>query len=131
MKSLTRSLLLALALTANATAGPLAYTCEVLHVYSLSEKGTLEASGFEKEMKGSLFSVSRVTGEIIGATVPTLLAKSTRVVNKGSKENSFKSVADFEVNFQILEVQEFRDGSVKPFVVTSMGGAGIVTGTCK
>ncbi len=46
-------------------------------------------------MKGSAFSVSRVTGEIIGEVVPTLMAKSTRVVNQGSKENSFKAVADF------------------------------------
>jgi len=131
MKSLPRSLLLALAVSASATAGPLAYTCEVLRVYDLSEKGTLKASGFEKFLKGSLFSVSRVTGEIIGATVPTLLAKSTRVVNKGSTENSFKSVANFEVNIQILQVQEFRDGSVKPFVVSSTSGADIFTGTCK
>ncbi len=112
-------------------AGELAYTCEVMQVYDLSENGTLEISRFEKGMKGSSFSVSRVTGEIIGEVVPTLLAKSTRVVNKGSTENSFKAVADFSEQFQILEVQEFRSGPIKPFIATSMGGAGIVTGTCK
>jgi hypothetical protein len=82
-------------------------------------------------MKGSAFSVSRVTGEIIGEVVPTLMAKSTRVVNQGSKENSFKAVADFGEQYQLLEVLEFRPGDVKPFVAASMGGAGIVTGTCK
>ena len=115
----------------SATAAPLAYTCEVLHIYDLSEKGTLKASAFEKEMKGSSFSVSRVTGEIVGEVLPTILAKSTRVVNNGSTKNSFKAVADFEEQFQVLEVQEFRSGSAKPFVASSMGGAGIVTGTCK
>jgi hypothetical protein len=115
----------------NAMAGAIAYTCEVAHVYSLSDKGSLETSAWERDMKVSSFSVSRVTGEIIGEAVPTLMAKSTRVVNKGSKENSFKALADFGEEYQILEVQEFREGAVKPFVSLSMGGAGIVTGTCK
>jgi hypothetical protein len=114
-----------------AHAGPLAYTCTVTHIYTLTDSGAIEVSPFEKDMKGSSFSVSRVTGEITGEVVPTLLAKSTRVVNKGTKENSFKAVADFGEQFQLLEVQEFKAGETKPFVASSMGGAGIVTGTCK
>jgi len=120
-----------LAVAGVARAGPLAYTCTVTHVYTVNDSGAIEVSGFEKEMKGSTFSVSRVTGEIIGEVVPTLLAKSTRVVNKGTKENAFKAVADFGEQYQLLEVQEFKTGEVKPFVAVSMGGAGIVTGTCK
>jgi hypothetical protein len=112
-------------------ADPLSYTCEVTHVYDLSENGSLKASTWEKEMKGSTITVSRATGEIIGKVVPTLMAKSTRVVNKGSKEKSFKAVADFGEQYQLLEVQEFREGTVKPFIASSMGGAGIVTGLCK
>jgi hypothetical protein len=112
-------------------AGDLAYTCEVVHIYKLSENGALVTSGFEKEMTGSSFSVSRITGEIIGDVVPTLLANSTRVVNKGSLEYSFKTVADFDDQVQVLEVQEFRSGPIKPFIATSMGGAGIISGTCK
>ena len=115
----------------NVIAGELAYTCGVIRVSTLSEKGTLQTSGFEKQMKGSTFSVSRVTGEIIGEVVPTLLSKSTRVVNKGSSENSFRAIADFADQFQIWEIQEFRSGSLKPFIATSMGGAGIITGICK
>ena len=109
---------------------PLAYTCTVTHIYTLSDSGDIKTSSFEKHMRGSTFSVSRVTGEIIGEVVPTLMAKSTLVVNKGTKENSFKAVADFGEQYQLLEVQEFMPGNVKPFVATSMGGAGIVTGTC-
>ena len=123
--------LLLLFLSGNVAAGELAYTCEVNKVYKLTENSTLETSAFEKQMKGSSFSVSRVTGEIIGEVVPTLPATSTRVVNKGSSENSFKAVADYGDQFQILEVQEFRPGPIKPFIAMSMGGAGIVTGTCK
>jgi hypothetical protein len=59
------------------------------------------------------------------------MAEYTRVVNKGSNEYSFKAVADFGENYQLLEVQGFRESSVKPFIASSMGGAGIVTGLCK
>jgi len=114
-----------------AMAGELSYTCEVKHIYDLSSEGSLKPSGFEKQMKGSSFSVSRVTGEIIGEVIPTLLAKSTHVVNKGSKEYSFRAVADFDNQFQIIVVEEFKKGALKPFVSSSMGGAGIVTGLCK
>jgi hypothetical protein len=114
-----------------AMAGELSYTCEVLHVYKVSSNGSLAISPFEKQMMGSSFSVSRVTGEIIGEVIPTLRAKSTKVVNHGSTKNSFKAVADFGNQFQTLEVQEFRKGALKPFVSSSMGGAGIVTGLCK
>lgn len=117
--------------SSNAVSSDLAYTCEVEKVYNLSDKGLLEPSNFEKLMKGSFFSVSRVTGEIIGQVIPTLMAKSTHVINKGSKEYSFKAVTDFGDQYQILEVQEFREGAIKPFVAFSMGGAGIVSGSCK
>ena len=114
-----------------ALADELAYTCEVKHIYRVTSEGSLDISNFEKTMNGSAFSVSRLTGEIIGEVIPTLMAKSTRVVNKGSARNSFKTVADFGNQVQILEVKEFIKGPVKPFVSSSMGGAGIVTGLCK
>ena len=128
-------------------AGDFAYTCQVKHIYDLSDSGDLEISVWEKDMKGSSFSVSRVTGEIIGEVVPTLMANSTKVINKGNEEYSFRSIAEFDAvnkpfssggedadstaSIQLLEVQEFHSGSHKPFVVFSMGGAGIVTGTCR
>ncbi len=112
-------------------AADLAYTCQVTHVYEITPDGSLVTSSLEKQIKSSSFSVSRVTGEIIGEVLPTVLARSTRVVNQGSKEYSFKAVADFGEHFQLLEVQEFREGAIKPFVASSMGGAGIVTGVCK
>lgn len=112
-------------------AAPTAYTCEVMHVYALADDASLKPSGFEKTMKGGSFTVSRITGQIVGEVVPTLMALSTRVVNAGSSENSFKAIADFEGQAQVLEVQEFKQGAKKPFVAFSMGGAGIVTGECK
>ena len=112
-------------------AGEVSYTCVVSHIYSLSEDGVLKVSNWEKEMKGSTFSVSRITGEIVGEVVPTLMAKSIRVINTGSKDNSFKTVAVFEGQIQVLEVKEFYSSPTKPFISLSMGGAGLITGTCK
>ena len=121
-----------------ATADVHTYTCEVIHVYNLADTGSLEKiTALEKSMKDSSFSVSRETGAITGKflTLDTSLAESTRVINKGSKENSFEAVAefgDFENGthpYQFLKVEEFLNGAVKPFVV--MGEVGIVTGVCK
>ena len=115
----------------SAIGGELAYTCEVIHVYALADDGSLQTSSMEKEFRGNQFSVSRVTGEIIGYVVPTLLAKATRVINQGNHEYSFKAIADFGNQVQLIEVQEFAQGQQKPFIATSMGGAGIVTGVCR
>lgn len=128
-------------------AGALAYTCKVIHVYELDDDGSLRSSNWEKQFKDSEFSVSRVTGEVIGEVIPTLLANSTKVINKGNEEYSFKSIANFDsvnkplstgsegakstTDIQLLEIQEFKHGEIKPFVAMSMGGAGIVTGLCK
>lgn len=128
-------------------AGELAYTCRVIHAYDLEDDGSLKTSNWQKQFIDGEFSVSRVTGEIIGTVIPTLLANSTKVINTGNKEYSFKSIAEFDAvnkplsegneeaestaGIQLLEVQEFIEGPEKPFIAISMGGAGIVTGICK
>jgi len=112
-------------------AGELSYTCKVIHVYELDNDGSLRISNWEKQFKDSQFSISRITGVIIGEMVPTLLAQSTKIINKGNKEYSFKSIADFGNQVQLIEIQEFALKEEKPFVAISMSGAGIVTGLCK
>lgn len=113
-------------------AGELAYTCIVTKVYDLQDDGTLETSAWDEGLAGSLFSVSRVTGEAVGEVVPTLMATSVRVVNPGSHEHSFKAVSEYAgPHVQVIEVQEFLEGEPKPFIALSMGGAGVVTGLCK
>lgn len=120
-----------LSISQSAAGSPLSYTCEVQRVYDLADDASLRPSGFEKTMKGGSFTVSRVTGEVAGEAVPTLMAKAVRVINRGSTENSFKTLADFDGQIQVLEIQEFRQGAIKPFIAISMGGAGVVTGNCK
>lgn len=117
--------------TVTAEAGALGYVCVISKVYDLDDTGGLRVSIWQEEFKGSKFSVSRKTGNIEGKVLTTILAKNTRVINHGSKENSFKAVADFAGQIQVIEIQEFKESAMKPFVATSMGGAGIVTGMCK
>ena len=75
----------------NSIASELSYTCKIVNVYEIDEKGSLRTSNWDKQFKDSEFSVSRVTGEIIGEVMPTLLAESTEVIHKGNKEYSFKT----------------------------------------
>ena len=121
-----------------AAAAEFAYACKVSHVYSLANSGSLETRpALEKIMKKHSFAVSRETGALTGnsTTLDTSRAKSTRVINRGSIENSFAAVADFGAfengthPYQYIQIQEFLKGTVKPFVV--MGEVGIVTGICK
>lgn len=120
-----------LILTLNSFASETAYSCKVLHVYEPQDDGSLKTSNWDKQFRDKEFSVSRVTGEIIGQVIPTLLADSTEVIHKGNNEHSFKTIAHFKNQVQLLEVKEFIQGEKKPFVAMSMGGAGIVSGTCK
>jgi hypothetical protein len=111
--------------------GELAYVCTVEHVYNVSDYGKLIESEVGDELEGARFAVSRLDGKILGDVLATPLAESTRVVNRGSSSNSFKAIANFGDRFQSLDVQEFREGERKPFVASSMGGVGIVTGVCR
>ena len=108
----------------------LAFDCWVEHVYDLAEDRTLEKSVWDEDFRGSKFTVDHSSGAIDGTVLPTFLARSTEVVNPGFGENSFKAIADFGNQFQLIEIQVFQPGSKKPFVAASMGGAGIVTGHC-
>ena len=123
-----------------ASSGEFSYTCEVKHLYNLNQNGLLETfpdSELEKIMKKSSFSVSRETGALIGnsATLDTSLAKSTRVIISGSKENSFRAIADFgdfksgNHPYQFIEIEEFNKEVKKPFVL--MGELGIITDICQ
>jgi hypothetical protein len=112
-------------------AGKASYSCAVEHVYAVDDNGSLSLSGFENTLKNGQFMVDRLHGTIVGDVLPTSLAYSTRVIKQGSSSNSFKAIADFGNEFQVIVVKEFHDGLIKPFYSISTGGAEIATGTCK
>jgi hypothetical protein len=114
-----------------AVAGELTYTCKIMNVYELASYGSLKHSDLEKRFKDTEFVVSRVTGDIIGVAVPTLLPLSTEIIIKGNDENPFRSIADFRDGVQLIEIYETAPDEKKPFITISIGGTEIVTGLCK
>ncbi len=115
----------------NAVAGELTYTCKIINVYELANYGSLRHSDVEKQFKDSEFIISRVTGDIIGVAVPTLLAHSTKIISKDNGENPFRSVADIKNGVQLIEIYESVPDEEKPFIAISFGGTEIITGLCK
>jgi hypothetical protein len=112
-------------------AGPLEYQCMIKSVDDLGDNGMMQESALDRGLVGGKFTVTRATGYISGETLTTRMAKSTRVVSYGTAENSFKTVADFDDQIQVIEIQEFIEGDIKPFIALSMGGAGLITGVCR
>lgn len=132
------SALVAGLLAATAYGGETSYVCQVAQVYSLDDAGNLRPQAtLAKVTKENTFTVSRTSGQLFGKSLSldTTRAKETKVLNRGSKENSFKATADFgdfpngTRPFQLIEVQEFHAGPSKPFII--FGELGLITGTCK
>ena len=105
------------------------YICVVEGIYDIDEQGRLET--FYRPPEVMTFSVSRVTGEIIGDAVSTERAKTTVVINRGDSKWSFRATADFGEWFQLIVVEEFNDSSEKPFIVVTHAAPSIYTGVCR
>jgi len=124
-------ILILLLAVSTAIAEDTSYICEVLHTYDLERDGSVGISGFDKQFRGSKFTVSKKDGQVVGYVVPTKLAKSTNVIQAGNTKYSFRAIADFGRDIQILDIREFVPGKQKPFVATAFSGAGIVSGVCE
>ena len=81
-------LFIVISLVSISHAGDLSYDCTIKRVYDIDDVGMFKTSGWQGKFEGGRFSVSRETGEITGQTLTTVLAKNTRVINTGSKDNS-------------------------------------------
>ncbi len=112
----------------NAVAGEHSYTCKIMKVYELDNDGSLSSSNLEKQFKGREFLISRVTGEIIGEVVPSLLTRSSKIMIKDSNESPFKSITDFDYEPQLVETNVFGAEVKKSFYAISVDGAGVITG---
>ncbi len=112
----------------NAVAGERTYTCKIVNVYELGSNGTLKNSDLDRKFKGSEFLISRVTGEIIGVAVPTLLTRSSKIMIRNSDELPFKPLTDFDYKPQLVETNVLDPEEKKSFYAISIDGAGVVTG---
>jgi len=104
LRSLTTLILLSLQAGA---ADDHPYTCEVTHVYELSNDGILRPSNWENQnAREHLHGVARHRRNCRKGTSDW--AHAPRVVNK--------TVSDLGDQYQRLEIREFREGRLKPFV---------------
>ncbi len=115
----------------NAVAGERTYTCKIVNVYELGSDGSLISSDLDKKFKGSEFLISRVTGEIIGEVVPTLLTSSSKIMFRNSDELPFKSLTDFDYKPQLVETTVLDPEEKKSFYAISIDGAEVITGLYK
>ncbi len=110
------------------------YDCEIKEAYDVEADGLLHAGRWGGKPRGAKFVVSRLTGQVIGDWVPTAVATETAVLQHGDSEWGFQAIAKFRrgpgTNIQTIHINEFVVGSAKPFIATSHGGVGIVTGIC-
>ena len=135
MNKLKLLLLISFAFLGQTYAGEYSYECSIGTIYQLNSNGKLKESNQTVQgfFKGDKFFVNRRNGHITGSTLPTDLAKEIRVVNRGSSEYDFKTIAVFEHfsddQWQVLSIKEFAAGIIKPFIAFSV--AGITTGICE
>jgi len=114
-----------------AHAGKYTYECEIKQLYDIDDAGSLQISAEQGAIVDRKFTVSRISGEIQSETLSSIPSTNTHVMIYGSNEYSFKSVAAYHGQYQLLEVLEFREGIKKPFILSSMDRAVIVTGLCR
>lgn len=116
-----------------ATCAAGAYLCTTKQVMELSNRGVMEKdTGIYKSLVGTGFTINRETGEVIGEPFDTRYYDQVTVLDKGSRENSYKAIATSpppNVWVMYIYVAEHHRGSAKPFWGTDSGNK-IFSGVC-
>ncbi len=131
--SILLTTLIAALLSFAAQAGEYGYICKIVEVRVLSNEGTLiESKKFTKQFEDRSFSINRNNGEMIGMPFTTSAYKSTTVLDRGSKDSSFKSMAESEAPLaaMFMYVAEHFQDREKPFWITA-NGTQIYSGICE
>ncbi|UQN40812.1 hypothetical protein [Agarivorans sp. B2Z047] len=116
-------------------AGAFTYHCEVKSEFVLTDTGTLKLEN--KVYVGSMFSVERKTGVVLGEGIENSVFPTKQVIDAGSKEQAYQLVwISHEVigvkgayNSSYLRIQEYYEGTNKPFILNL--GYKTLTGICK
>lgn len=95
------------------------YWCSVLDVKKLGNDGLITDESVYRVTIGMHFSVNRSTGEISGKPISNTNAFGyPEVLDNGSSEQAFKVITVYKpyVYVSYLQINEYEDGSQKPFV---------------
>lgn len=117
-----------------AIAGPDGYSCSIAQILELNEYGAfVEHKGIFKNLLGEAFTIDRNTGKMADLPFSTESYKNITVLDKGSKENSYKAIVlSHEPNMWVMYVYvaEQKPGKKKPFWGTNDGNK-IFSGLCE
>ena len=116
---------LALLIPLASVAGESTYLCTTKQILQLSDSGLMEKhTGAYKQLVDKQFSINRKTGEMVGLPFSTQSYRQITVLDKGSRENSYKAiVTSHPPNMWVLYiyVAEHNQGKKKPFWGTDDG----------
>ena len=127
MKTLT---LVALSLACSLAVASEHYKCVVKTATLLSDSGDLRVTELTKVYVGEEFVVDRETGRMIGLVTNHNASGKPTVLDLGGGDQAYKVLTIYKpkVFVDLLLVQDFVDGTTKPFLFIS--GPQVITGTC-
>jgi hypothetical protein len=116
-----------------ALGGETSYLCEIKEIKELSKHGKMvDHKGSFKNLIGEKFTINRSNGEMKGLPFSTASYKTITVIDKGSKDNSYKAlVTSHSPNTWVmyLYVAEHQNSPKKSFWGTDDGNK-IFSGLC-
>jgi hypothetical protein len=106
------------------------YKCTIQHSLNLGQDGSTQPHPAAQSYLKKEFIVDRASGRMLGDISSNLLWKH-EVRDLGSDKDSYKSIYTTQppyVHVRILQILEFQDGPVKPFLLIE--NTAMHTGTC-
>jgi hypothetical protein len=105
------------------------YKCNIKHSLQLGKDGSAQQHELADAYRNKEFVIDRTSGRMLGGT--TAATWKHEVWDRGSDKQSFKAVYTSSAGFlhvQLLQIREFENGVVKPFLLVD--GTEIFMGTC-
>jgi hypothetical protein len=105
------------------------YKCNIKHSLQLGKDGSARPNALAEQYRKMEFVIDRASGRMLGGTASTTWRYE--VLDRGSDQQSYKAVYTSQagfLNIQLLQIEEFQDGPVKPFLLVD--GTKVHMGTC-
>ena len=105
------------------------YKCNIKHSLQLGKDGSAQPNALANQYRNMEFVIDRASGRMLGGTASTFW--NYEVLDRGSDQQSYKALYTSQagfLNIQLLQINEYEDGPVKPFLLVD--GTEVHTGTC-
>jgi hypothetical protein len=128
MRFIAVGLLLTVAGGAAAYGEAAGYKCNIKHSLQLGKDGSAQPNALANQYRNMEFVIDRASGRMLGGTASNW---KYEVWDRGSNQQSYKAVYTSQAGFlnvQLLQIREYENGPVKPFLLVD--GTEVHTGTC-